>query len=92
MVLLTGDWGGDVLHVQGTTTGTSSPLTVTQTATLPNAVVVPQKPTVSSVSGCADNPDGSTSLCPAAGVPVTFTVAAVSRLTTQSNCSWLGTC
>lgn len=109
VVFLTGDWGGDVLHVQGTTTDTSSPLTVTvgsepcavpptltgsaadfdvacvlpvlpagqaldvtasmggQTATLPNAVVVPQQPTVSSVSGCADNADGSTSRCPAAG-------------------------
>jgi hypothetical protein len=109
VVFLTGDWGGDVLHVQGTTTDTSSPLTVTvglepcavpptltgsaadfdvacvlpvlpagqaldvtasmggQTATLPSAVVVPQQPTVSSVSGCADNADGSTSRCPAAG-------------------------
>ena len=38
-----------------------------QTATLPSAVVVPPQPTVSSVSGCADNADGSTSLCPAAG-------------------------
>jgi hypothetical protein len=109
VVTLTSDWGGDVLDVQGTTTDTSAPLTVTvgsepcavpptltgsaaafdvacvlpvlpagqaldvtvsmggQTATLAGAVVVPPQPTVSSVSGCADNADGTTSLCPAAG-------------------------
>lgn len=108
-VTLTGDWGGNVLHVQGTATDVSSPLTVTvgsvpcaapptltgsaalfdvacvlpilpagqaldltvslggQTATLAGAVVVPPQPTVSSVSGCANNAGGSTSQCPAAG-------------------------
>ncbi|MGH3206185.1 MAG: fibronectin type III domain-containing protein [Trebonia sp.] len=45
-----------------------------QTATLTNALGIPPQPTVSNVSGCASDANGSTSLCPTGGgVSLTIT-------------------
>lgn len=111
LVVLSGNWGGEVLDIAGRTLNTSPPLAVTvgsspcaapptltvlatdpstsavafeiacvlpvlpagtwtvtvslagETATSTDLVSVPAAPTVTAISGCIDNSDGTTSLC-----------------------------